>query len=85
MSLHTFPREEVAKYVNHFRSASGTGEMRYMSMQKTDNPSIQGPWNQFTHKEPEKNLAKFPQVHYGFIRNCSKTFMHNFLLFINFS
>jgi len=60
MSLHRFSREEVLKWVHHYRSASGTGEMRYKNFQKTVHPSIQGPWNQFTNKAPEKNLIKFP-------------------------
>jgi len=60
MSMHEFSREEVGKWVNLFRSASGTGDMRYKNFHKTHNPTIQGPWNQFTNKAPEKNLAKFP-------------------------
>lgn len=67
MSLHEFPREEVMKWVHHFRSAGGSGEMRYKNYHKTVHPTIQGPWNQFTHRAPEKNLKKFPDVMFSLL------------------
>ena len=45
--------------------------MRFIKPQRTDNPSIQGPWTPFTHEAPEINLAKIPSVRkYFWLKYC---------------
>lgn len=41
---------------------SEPGAIRYRKMWHTDVPSIQGPWTPWTHKAPEQNLTKYPDI-----------------------
>lgn len=38
---------------------------RLRKFQYTDYPSVQGPWTPFTFKNPELNVAEFPNPEFG--------------------
>lgn len=56
-----YSKEEIGKWLELLRTQSGDKtNLRYRKMWHTENPSIQGPWTPFTHKDPVNNLATFP-------------------------
>lgn len=53
--------EEITKWVELLKNQNGnSSELRYRKMFHTDVPSIQGAWTPFTHRNPEFNVAAFP-------------------------
>jgi len=60
ISLTAMPCEEVIRWIEVSRTAAGYGEMHFKTYQHSDTPSIQGPWNPFTHESPSKNVMQFP-------------------------
>lgn len=73
-------REEICKWLNWLKTRSGLPEMRYMKMWHTDNPSIQGVWSPFTHRDPALNIATFPRVWIFFFTNIIPRLLHILLL-----
>jgi len=63
-SLHDMSRDEVAKWIEVFRTSAGYGEMHYRNYHHTDAPSIQGVWTPFTNLPPDNNLLSFPNVRF---------------------
>jgi large subunit ribosomal protein L43 len=67
VNCHNHSRDEVVKWVNLLRTQSGNQIIRLRKMWHTDCPSIQGPWSPFVNKDPEFNLADFPNVRLALI------------------
>jgi hypothetical protein len=53
-------KEQICKWVEHFRTRSGTQIVRFRKHWHTDNPSIQGIWHPFLFKDPKINTKIFP-------------------------
>lgn len=64
MSAHKMNREEIRKWLHLCTTQNDGTEFRFRKHMHTDNPSIQGPWTPFTHRNPELNTASFPHVRY---------------------
>ncbi|KAJ1525842.1 hypothetical protein ONE63_009038 [Megalurothrips usitatus] len=60
MSLHKSNREEIQKWLHLCTTQNDGKDFRFRKMHHTDNPSIQGPWTPFTHRDPRLNTATFP-------------------------
>lgn len=53
--------DEISKWVELLKNQNGNSSaVRYRKMFHTEVPSIQGPWTPFTHRNPEFNVATFP-------------------------
>lgn len=53
--------EEISKWVELLKNQNGNSSaLRYRKMFHTNVPSIQGVWTPFTHRNPEFNVATFP-------------------------
>lgn len=61
LSCRNFSREEVSKWLELLRTqqTKHIGK-RVRKLWYTDHPSIQGPWTPFTFRDPEINLAEYP-------------------------
>ncbi|XP_065583235.1 large ribosomal subunit protein mL43-like, partial [Artemia franciscana] len=73
ISLDDFSKEDVYRWSEYLRMREGMPPMRFIKPQRTDNPSIQGPWTPFTHEAPEINLAKIPSEELGRAHNLPPT------------
>lgn len=62
IGCNNLSRSEVYKWLSWMRTKSGFQDYRYLSYTHTDNPSIQGVWSPFTHRDPADNIAEFPLV-----------------------
>lgn len=62
ISTHMQSSEDIKRWVEYMRSRSGYPVERLRKYQHTDHPSIQGPWNPWIHRDPQINMAEFPQV-----------------------
>ncbi|CAG9834491.1 unnamed protein product [Diabrotica balteata] len=61
LNCRNFTREEITKWIEHLKRQQKVHEgTRIRKLWQTDNPSIQGPWTPFTFKDPNLNLAKYP-------------------------
>lgn len=66
MSARNQSREEIEKWVNLMKLQYGdTTSMRYRKHWQTEQPSIQGPWTPFTHRNPPNNLVEYPDLELG--------------------
>lgn len=66
MSMHHKTHSEITKWMEVLRTQQGdVSGVRLRKYQYTDNPSVQGPWTPFTHKDPELNLAQLPDPKFG--------------------
>ncbi|KAG5672455.1 hypothetical protein PVAND_002582 [Polypedilum vanderplanki] len=66
MSCHNRPSEEILKWLSLLSLQAGDTEpIRYRKHWHTDVPSIQGPWNPFTHKNPGHIIAEYPHEGLG--------------------
>lgn len=66
MSARNQTVDELTKWLNLRTTQYGdTSKIRYRKHWSTDIPSIQGPWTPLTHKNPENNLAFFPDTELG--------------------
>jgi hypothetical protein len=61
-SLQNMSREEVAKWLEVYRTSAGYGEMHFKNYHHTDCPSVQGVWNPFTNQSAQTNVMQFPNV-----------------------
>lgn len=53
--------EEISKWVELLKNQNGSSSaLRYRKLFHTESPSIQGVWTPFTHRNPEFNVATFP-------------------------
>lgn len=50
-----------------------TTSTRYRKHWQTEQPSIQGPWTPFTHKNPPNNLVEYPSLKLGEVLNKEKS------------
>lgn len=62
IGCNNLSRSEVYKWLSWMRTKSGYQDFRYLTYTHTDNPSIQGVWSPFTHRDPADNIAEFPLV-----------------------
>ncbi|KAE8742680.1 hypothetical protein FOCC_FOCC011809 [Frankliniella occidentalis] len=60
ISAHKMNREEIQKWLHLATTQNDGEEFRLRKMMHTDNPSIQGPWTPFTHRDPKLNNSSFP-------------------------
>ncbi|CAL4124121.1 unnamed protein product, partial [Meganyctiphanes norvegica] len=60
--LKNMKSEEIAGWMSYMNTKSGYPTTRLRKYQHTDHPSIQGPWNQTTHRDPRLNVTEFPCV-----------------------
>lgn len=61
LSIANNTEQDVTKWIGLLRTQNGNSSaLRLRKMWHTDQPSIQGPWTPFTHKNPEVNLVVFP-------------------------
>ena len=66
--------DEILKWLHLKTQQSGdTTAIRYRKHWQTNMPSIQGPWTPWTHRNPEMNLAKLPNVVWGEMLNKEQT------------
>jgi large subunit ribosomal protein L43 len=66
MSMHNKTHSEITKWMEVLRTQQGDiAATRLRKYQYTDHPSVQGPWNPFTFKNPQLNVAKLPDPKYG--------------------
>ena len=66
MATNKQDSDEITKFLHLKTLQNGdTTSIRYRKYQQTSLPSIQGPWTPFTHKNPELNLAQFPNIVWG--------------------
>jgi large subunit ribosomal protein L43 len=67
-------KEQICKWVEHFRTRSGTQIVRFRKHWHTDNPSIQGIWHPFLFKDPKINTKIFPDEELSrFVQDTSAT------------
>jgi len=82
-SLNNMGIDEVAAWVDYYRTHSGAEFMAQPKMTYSDHPSIQGMWHPHVHSEPEHCLAKYPNTKLGAPRNLSPTATENVLEMYN--
>lgn len=70
IGCNNLSRSEVYKWLSWMRTKSGYQDYRYLTYSHTDNPSIQGVWSPFTHRDPADNIAEFPLVCISIV-NCT--------------
>lgn len=70
IGCNNLSRSEVYKWLSWMRTKSGYQDYRYLTYSHTDNPSIQGVWSPFTHRDPADNIAEFPLVCINIV-NCT--------------
>jgi large subunit ribosomal protein L43 len=74
MSARNQTREEIEKWVNLMKLQHGdTTSARYRKHWQTEQPSIQGPWTPFTHRNPPNNLVEYPDLELGEVLNKEQT------------
>lgn len=63
MEVANYSRDDVIKWMELLRTQFHDGpSLRLRKLWHTEFPSIQGPWTPFTFKNPNLNLAQFPNV-----------------------
>uniref|UniRef100_A0A2P2I3U7 Large ribosomal subunit protein mL43 n=1 Tax=Hirondellea gigas TaxID=1518452 RepID=A0A2P2I3U7_9CRUS len=60
LSLHNKPRDEIQRWMEHYRTRSGQPTARLLKTNYTDLLSIQGTWTPWTNVHPETFLDTFP-------------------------
>ena len=53
---------EVLRFLNYAASRSGNRIAHFETLGKSSFPSVQGPWNPFTHRPTHLNVASFPHL-----------------------
>lgn len=63
MNVANYTREDITKWIELMRTQiHDSAAVRRRKLWHTEFPSIQGPWTPFYFKNPEINLAQFPNV-----------------------
>lgn len=66
--------DEILKWLHLKTLQNGdTTSMRYRKHWQTEMPSIQGAWTPWTQRNPELNLAQFPNIVWGEMLNKPQT------------
>lgn len=74
MNARNYTKEDVEKWFNLLKQQYGdTSSMRYRKHWQTEQPSIQGPWTPFTHRNPPNNLVEYPDLELGEVLNKEQT------------
>jgi large subunit ribosomal protein L43 len=74
MSCHNQTLDEITKWVDLMKLQAGDTEpIRYRKHWHTDQPSIQGPWTPFMHRNPPNNLVTFPNEDLSVMLNKEQT------------
>lgn len=74
MSARNQDSDEITKWLALKVTQNGdTTSIRYRKHWQTEVPSVQGPWTPFTHRNPELNLADFPNIVLGEPLNKEQT------------
>lgn len=74
MSARNQDSDEITKWLALKVTQSGdTSSVRYRKHWQTEVPSVQGPWTPFTHRNPEFNLADYPNIVLGEMLNKEQT------------
>lgn len=62
ISTHKHTCEDIGKWVEYLRCRSGYPVEHLIKDHHTNHPSIQGPWTPWLHRDPQINLAEYPNV-----------------------
>ncbi|KAK7065567.1 39S ribosomal protein L43, mitochondrial [Halocaridina rubra] len=60
ISMHRLPADDIVRWMAYLRGRSGYPTDRIRKDQHTDHPSIQGPWTPWLHRDPQTNVAQYP-------------------------
>ncbi|KAK9885101.1 hypothetical protein WA026_009323 [Henosepilachna vigintioctopunctata] len=62
INCRNFTKVEILKWLNLLKTQQGdTTGTRFLKLQHTEIPSIQGPWTPYTFRPPSLNLTNFPE------------------------